>query len=193
MKAGLSTRRSRALLIGTSATDSVGERAEPSPVLLSAHSETVAGGAKMPVRQQRQVSTEAVTSARDDCSTPIWVRPGCWPLRARAVTRSARISWPHSAPSSDLAAPSQVAAGAAMERPADLAVWPAFLVAGYMVAIRRWAPRPPALAANSASHVRVGAMVLLASSTRVRCRGRGGPRRARFSANLPAWNPGAAL
>ncbi len=38
--------------------------------LLAAHSETVAAGAKMPVRQQRQVSTMAVTGAGYDSSTP---------------------------------------------------------------------------------------------------------------------------
>ena len=50
--------------------------------LLSAHSETVAGGAKMPVRQQRQVSTEAVTSARDDCSAPEPATSVSLPLRS---------------------------------------------------------------------------------------------------------------
>jgi hypothetical protein len=41
-----------------------------SSVALSAQSETVGAGAKMPVRLQRQVSTKAVTRAGHDCSMP---------------------------------------------------------------------------------------------------------------------------
>ncbi len=53
---------------------------------LSAHSETVGAGAKMPVRQQRQVSTKAVTRAGYDCSTPIPATPARWPLRTSATS-----------------------------------------------------------------------------------------------------------
>jgi hypothetical protein len=43
---------------------------QPTMLSLSAHSETVGAGAKMPARQQRQVSTKVVTRAGYDCSTP---------------------------------------------------------------------------------------------------------------------------
>jgi hypothetical protein len=49
-------------------------------VLLAAHSETVGAGAKMPVRQQRQVSTRPVTTGGYDCFTPTPVAHVRWPL-----------------------------------------------------------------------------------------------------------------
>jgi hypothetical protein len=57
-----------------------------------------------------------------------------WWMTPTGVTRSARISWPHSAPSSDLWAASQVAAGAAMQRRGDPARWRPILWVSYKVA-----------------------------------------------------------
>jgi len=91
------------------------DRSVPAP-RLAAQRGTVRAGAKMDVRKQRQVSTKAVTTAGYYCSTPIWVTPACWPLRARGVTRSTRISWPHSAPSRDLSPACEMAAAAAQQR-----------------------------------------------------------------------------
>jgi hypothetical protein len=50
----------------------------------AAHSGAVGAGAKMPVRQQRQVSDQGRDKAGYDCSTPIRVTLACWLLGTRS-------------------------------------------------------------------------------------------------------------
>ena len=74
--------------------------------LLAAQSRACVGAEEMPVQQRRQVSSTIPEPAQLD-------RDSCTPT---GVTRSARISWPHSAASSDLTAACEVAAAAAKRR-----------------------------------------------------------------------------
>jgi len=82
-----------------------GRRAAPArPQRRACRAKRVCGRRRRDTRATRRAGPPAmVLGLRSDCSTPI------------GVTRSARISWPHSAPSSDDSGASQVAAVAASQ------------------------------------------------------------------------------